>query len=291
MGSFSAWMQHEATGEETAPNAEPSAVNDGSLSTSHWVPEADDILNFSRGASAGDAVHALLERADFTQPSTWPRAAVAALQLHPQPQPTATEPAVMLLRMMEQLAATELAPGVRLGDIAPAQRRHEFEFDLSIPHADMRAFAQALADSGLPMPRLSPTVLNAPFRGHLRGVIDLVFEHRGRYHLIDWKSNHLGQTPDAYHDAGMHNAMVKHGYHLQLALYALALQRHLRRVLGPAPARAAWGGAYVLFVRGVRPDWRQADGRPAGVCRQPLDFDQLQALDAQLANCGQATAP
>jgi len=38
----------------------------------------------------------------------------------------------------------------------------------------------------------------ARWSGFLRGFIDLVFEHRGRYYLLDWKSNHLGDSATHY---------------------------------------------------------------------------------------------
>lgn len=34
----------------------------------------------------------------------------------------------------------------------------------------------------------------ATFNGMLKGFIDLVFEHEGRYYVLDYKSNFLGRT-------------------------------------------------------------------------------------------------
>lgn len=36
-------------------------------------------------------------------------------------------------------------------------------------------------------------------QGMLKGFIDLVFQYQGRYYVLDWKSNHLGDDPAAYH--------------------------------------------------------------------------------------------
>ncbi len=59
--------------------------------------------------------------------------------------------------------------------------------------------------------------------------------------------------------------MAAHGYQLQALLYLVALHRWQRaRRVGYDPERHL-GGAMVLFVRGVRPGWRNADGSPAGV--------------------------
>ncbi len=92
-----------------------------------------------------------------------------------------------------------------------------------------------------------------------------MFEHEGRFFVLDWKSNHLGDAPARYGHQAMAAAMRDQGYHLQYLLYLVALDRYLRhRLAGYDPDRHL-GGAVYLFVRGVRPDWRQADGTPAGV--------------------------
>ncbi len=111
------------------------------------------------------------------------------------------------------------------------------------------------------MPRLAFTAL----RGFLKGFIDLVFEHEGRYFVLDWKSNHLGDTPAHYGQDAMAAAMRDQGYHLQYLLYLVALDRYLRHRLADYRPEQHLGGAVYLFVRGVRPDWRDAAGNPTGV--------------------------
>jgi exodeoxyribonuclease V beta subunit len=79
-------------------------------------------------------------------------------------------------------------------------------------------------------------------------------------------------------------AMAEHGYHLQHLLYTLALHRYLaRRVRGYA-FDSHFGGVLYLFVRGVRPDWRDADGRPSGVYAHRPAADTLAALEALFAH-------
>jgi exodeoxyribonuclease V beta subunit len=89
------------------------------------------------------------------------------------------------------------------------------------------------------------------WHGFLRGFIDLVFEHRGRYYLLDWKSNHLGGTAADYTEAPMAAAMRAHGYALQASLYTLALHRWLRRRLPGYDYERHFGGVFYVFVRGA----------------------------------------
>ena len=113
--------------------------------------------------------------------------------------------------------------------------------------------------------------------GMLMGFADLVFEHGGRYWVLDYKSNHLGADAGAYHGNALAAAMAAHRYDVQAALYLLALHRLLRQRLGDAyhPAQQL-GGALYLFLRGV-------DAPGQGVYTVSPSLPLLDALDALLA--------
>ena len=49
----------------------------------------------------------------------------------------------------------------------------------------------------------------------LRGFIDLVFEHNGKLFLLDWKTNHLGNSVESYSQRAIEHAMFQHDYYLQ----------------------------------------------------------------------------
>jgi exodeoxyribonuclease V beta subunit len=108
------------------------------------------------------------------------------------------------------------------------------------------------------------------------GFADLVFEHEGRWWVLDYKSNALGEDDGAYGADALEDAMLSHRYELQAALYLLALHRLLRSRLGAAydPARQL-GGAVYLFLRGIA-------APTAGCVHLPADPALLQALDAAL---------
>jgi exodeoxyribonuclease V beta subunit len=114
---------------------------------------------------------------------------------------------------------------------------------------------------GYPVP---PLVFH-PLAGYLSGFIDLVFEREQRFYLVDWKSNHLGYRPEDYGAESIAATMFEHAYHLQYLLYAVALDRYLRRRVAGYAYERHFGGVYYLFVRGVRPGWHDAAGAPSGV--------------------------
>ena len=96
-------------------------------------------------------------------------------------------------------------------------------------------------------PRLAPRKLN----GMLKGYIDLVFESGGRWYVLDWKSNHLGDTPADYQGERLAAAMVDHRYDLQYVLYVLALHRLLASRLEDYDYDRHMGGACYVFLRGL----------------------------------------
>jgi exodeoxyribonuclease V beta subunit len=278
IGSFSALAQgathelsaidHDTLVAPAAPFPAPAASAPDAGAT---PPADDDVLRFARGAAAGDCIHALFERIDFGAPAGWPQAVADALRLHAPALPAAAGPQAaalrerMLLRMLGDVLQTELPVGtarpLRLADVTPGRRLAELEFHLPSHALDADRLNAALAALGQPVPRLA----FRPLRGYLKGFIDLVLEHDGRYFVLDWKSNHLGDSPADYAAAGVEAAMAAHGYHLQALLYCVALHRMLRcRLPDYDPARH-FGGAIYLFVRGVRPAWIDPLGAPAGV--------------------------
>ncbi len=91
----------------------------------------------------------------------------------------------------------------------------------------------------------------ATVSGMLKGFIDLVFEHQGKYYVLDWKSNHLGDDPNAYRGDQLIGAMRDHRYDLQYQIYALALQRFLRSRIPDYNYETHFGGVYYLFLRGI----------------------------------------
>jgi len=263
---------------------------------------ADDILRFPRGPAAGDCMHAMFEAADFTDPASWEAAIARALAAHPQrladegwrarggAAARAGEDggAARLARMLRGLladvlatpllAADEACAALRLDSVPNGRRLVELGFHLPAPVLGAAQLNAWLAARGYGVPRLAFADLD----GYLKGFIDLVFEHDGRFWVLDWKSNHLGDRPEDYAPARLEAAMQAHGYHLQHLLYTVALHRHLGRSLAGYDYDRHFGGVLYLFVRGVRPGWR-VDGRPAGVFHHRCPAATLHALDALLA--------
>ncbi len=186
--------------------------------------------------------------------------------------------------VMEMLQRTCRAPvpggGFTLAQIAWEAAVREWRFDLSVATASVRRIAEALQAHGSAHARAYVPTLRAlrdsALGGYLNGVVDLAFEHEGRWWVMDWKSNHLGDADDDYHPDALSHAMMQAHYTLQYHLYCLALHRHLQlRAPGYDPARH-WGGVAYVFLRGV-------DGSSdLGWFRDAPSPALLRALDAAL---------
>ena len=251
--------------------------------------EDDDILGFARGPAAGDCLHQVFETIDFTDPEGWSQAIADALQtLPPQAggQVSPERQVAMLQRMLREVLDTELPLGtaspLKLSTLSLQRRLSELEFYLPASQLDAGALNAVLARHGLSVPRLSFKTLS----GFLKGFIDLVFEHEGRYFVLDWKSNHLGESVADYGPAAMEAAMVEHGYHLQALLYSVALDRFLALRLPDYDAERHLGGVAYLFVRGLRPQARLPGDAPTGLHFRPPALAAIRDLSAWLGSTG-----
>ena len=257
MGSFSS-LQHGSA----RPNTELAVRDhDGRSKKMNRFPSneitPDDFLRFPKGAAAGECVHAVFENIDFTAPNTWASVIDLALINHPQilPQSNTLESHVHLKSMLEQLLDSvmnaTLPDDILLGKIPQSDKQVELGFSFSATHVDSNTLNDWLQKNQYPMPSM-----NFPrLQGYLKGYIDLVFRHNGKFYVLDWKSNHLGYTAEDYEQQSLAQAMEEHGYHLQYLLYSVAVQRYLAFRLQNYDFDQHFGGVLYLFVRGIRPTW------------------------------------
>lgn len=142
--------------------------------------------------------------------------------------------------------------------------------DIDLPALD--AWVRQHTFNGAARPPLLPGQLN----GMLKGFIDLVFEHEGRFHVLDYKSNWLGASDEAYRGETMQAAVLAHRYELQYLFYLLALHRLLKVRLPDYDYDRHVGGALYLFLRGSG-----APSRGVFAARPPRAV--IEALDAAFA--------
>jgi exodeoxyribonuclease V beta subunit len=223
ISSFSSLAARLSEAEE--PDRDAVAVPPSESAAVPPAPTFSGIHAFPRGTRAGSCLHALLERIDFQSPASAGPLATAVLQefgYAPEWQP-------VLERMVADVMHASLdGSGLTLADVPRGERLVELEFTFPLGSAATR-------------------------EGYMKGFIDLVFRHGGRWYIVDWKSNWLGDGPDDYAPPRLAEAMRQHRYDLQLSIYAAALKRALTVREPDLDWEQGFGGVFYLFLRGMAP--------------------------------------
>ncbi|QVL48484.1 MAG: exodeoxyribonuclease V subunit beta [Thiocapsa sp.] len=251
-----------------------------SKDASDRLPAAGSIHAFPRGPEAGTFLHDLLEWAanpSFAEAAADPvrlrdtiarRCQVRGWSQWIDPLTAWLESFLttpLPVSAMGALPATTL----RLVDLTGAVP--EMEFWLAAHRADTREIDRLVCTDTLdraPRPALQTNILN----GMLKGFMDLVFEHAGRYYVADYKSNWLGPDAAAYTPEAMRAEILHARYELQYVLYLFALHRLLKARLPDYDYDRHVGGAVYLFLRGI-----EAPSRGIHAERPPREL--IEALD------------
>jgi exodeoxyribonuclease V beta subunit len=86
-------------------------------------------------------------------------------------------------------------------------------------------------------------------RCFIRGFVDLVFRHHGKFFIADWKSNRLD---GGYGQKALDDCMIAAGYRMQYKLYTVAVLRWLKQAFGERiDAASRFGGVFYFFLRGM----------------------------------------
>ncbi|MGK2960364.1 MAG: exodeoxyribonuclease V subunit beta [Candidatus Malihini olakiniferum] len=282
-------QQHSVTaGQELFPRLDVDASLDPRSHQSKESEQAFTPHTFPKGAGPGTFLHSLFETLDFTQPvsADWLEEKLTENGMKIELVPT-------LQTWFTSLLNAPLNAGMPVSDTpltlasVPAQHRMtELAFYLPIDAPLQATVLDSLAKRHDPLSANCPPLSFKQIHGMLKGFIDLVFCWHGRYYLLDYKSNWLGETSSSYTQTAMQSAMIAHRYDLQYQLYTLALHRYLRHRVPDYDYDRHIGGIIYLFLRGICP------GLPTnGIFTQRLPWafvDQLDRLfSGELADSGE----
>lgn len=242
--SYSGLQQHGFSGgQDLLPRLDVDAAGVGE------VVEEPQLTphQFPRGAAPGTFLHSLFEELDFTQPvpEGWMAEKLQLSGFDAQWAPVLTD-------WLGGVLKTRLpGPDIALNQLAARDKQVEMAFYLPIAQQLTAERLDALIRQYDPLSADTPPLDFRQVRGMLKGFIDLVFRHEGRYYLLDYKSNWLGEDREAYTRPAMEQAMRAHRYDLQYQLYSLALHRYLRHRLADYDYDRHFGGVIYLFLRGM----------------------------------------
>ncbi|WP_018693583.1 exodeoxyribonuclease V subunit beta [Algicola sagamiensis] len=203
-------------------------------------------FTFPKGAKPGSCLHDMLEQALFESDTgvieSLLQKSLARFGIEEKWLPTC-------LSWIVQIKQYPFLPKTTsLEMLEPSQCKIEMPFMMSIGQITATRLSRWLRESIHPdMPALQFKTL----KGMLKGFMDLVFVHDGRYYILDYKSNYLGDKYEDYQYSALEQAMNEHQYHLQYSIYTVALHRHLSRTIPEYHYEKHFGGIYYLFLRGM----------------------------------------
>lgn len=248
--------------------------------TESMIDSVPGICTFPRGARAGTCLHDILEHIDFTEEKRHTIRDLIAEKLRgygfeDQWVDTIHEMVIKVL----SVSLDPLDPDLMLRKVSAKNRLHELEFAFPLkritPDVLKKLFtAQRGPNLADDVPQEIGRLSFSPVRGFLKGFMDLVFHWRGRFYLVDWKSNFLGYRIEDYGPDGLRQAMEEGYYSLQYHLYTLALDQYLRMRLAGYRYEKVFGGVFYVFLRGVDP----TRGPDFGIFRDRPSPDLLNAM-------------
>jgi exodeoxyribonuclease V beta subunit len=248
----------------------------------------DDIFSFHRGPRAGQCIHEIFEGLDFRlrDPEVL-KLVVEKLKKYGFEPEWQYALMGMVKNVLEATLSKERA--LTLRSVERMDRLNELEFYFPLERLTSSELADIFSEFGIgDVTRgFSRRIRELSFRsvgGYVRGFIDMAFRYDDRYHIIDWKSNYLGEAVEDYSREAIQSAMEEHYYILQYHLYAVALHRYLAMRLPDYDYRTHFGDVYYIFVRGV--DHRIP---PFGIYRDVPSPDLIEALSEYLGGIQEKT--
>ncbi len=278
--SFSAWSR----GAKDAPSDDSAlaASDEADEETARTDAVPTGLHAFAAGTGPGTCLHGVLQHADWREgdPGSGSGAGSAeaaaarnaetvgqwlatyGLARRGRPHRAPLDPAAEVAAMLGRVAR---APLFRDADGSPLRladadaRMPEWAFAVPLGRVAPRALADAFRAHGAPpfgadyadaVARLSRDAVD----GLMVGEIDLVARAGGRWWVVDWKSNRLGDDGSAYTPQALAATMQGHHYGLQLHLYVYGLHRFLRSRLADYAYDTHVGGATYAFLRGLGED-------------------------------------
>ncbi|MFY8273357.1 exodeoxyribonuclease V subunit beta [Pseudoalteromonas sp. SSDWG2] len=232
--------------------------------------------DFPKGPGPGSCLHDILEQISFSGVAQQDAQAMAHLSdvieasLEKYALDEKWQP--LLEQWMVDIVRCPLSEsGLSLGALDSKDCLVEMEFHVPIEQLDAPTFNNAMLrifshDFALDFERV---------KGVLKGFIDLIFCYQGRYYVLDYKSNYLGDSATDYNFDALTHAMNSHSYHVQGAIYMVALHRLLKARMPNYNPQQHLGSMVYTFLRAM--------GEGQGVYHRTFSADEIIALDGLFA--------
>ena len=243
--------------------------------------EINTVFSFPKGANAGSCLHWILENLDFTQAVD---EQIEAVEIGLDRYGIGEQWQALTAAWMQDVLDTNIAVAghtFALNQVADQDKLVEMEFYFNFNQLSPAILRNALLMSGIEQDQFNFALFEQQqsLSGVLKGFIDLTLTVNGKYYVLDYKSNHLGNEAADYQNEKMANAMADHNYQLQALIYTLALHRWLQQRLPSYDYDQHIGGALYLFLRGMQGKDQEQD---TGVYTLSFKREVIEYLDSEL---------
>ena len=229
------------------------------------------IFDFPKGPNPGTAVHHIFENIAFDDRTDWR----PIIQEHLREQDIDSRWTPVVHKMINATVNHPLkndAPGFSLSSVERQHMMAELEFYFTTGDIRLREILEIIR----PEVPSSFSLDNISKEGFLKGFIDLTFEYEGRYYILDYKTNFLGNSKNDYKKGKLFEEIKEAFYDVQYHLYIVALHRFLKLRLKKYRYEKHMGGAFYLFVRGINKEG------PEGIFYDRPAEEKINKLNAYL---------
>jgi len=204
-----------------------------------------NIFTFPKGATAGTAIHKLFEHENFKfstadQTNLLPIAVEVLEQYN-----YGKEWSGVLQKMMRDVTAAKIGD-LDLSSVERSDEIREMEFHFPSTDTDLNEILRIIRNE------LSKEANHSNIQNYLTGFIDLTVRQNGKYYILDYKSNYLGDQIDDYQPDKLRDEIESANYDMQYHLYVVALKKYLTARISDFDYERDFGGVGYLFVRGMR---------------------------------------
>ncbi|WP_234571741.1 exodeoxyribonuclease V subunit beta [Rhodohalobacter sp. 614A] len=203
------------------------------------------IFTFPRGATAGTAIHKLFEDDHFLFETARSDDHSGLIEKVLEQYQMDGKWIPVIQRMMRGVVTSDI-PGLDLSKVKNSEQLREMEFHFTARQPSLENILRIIRSGNQSL------ILQGQLESFMTGFIDLVVRQNGKYFIVDYKSNHLGDSIEDYSQPRLKEEIIHASYDVQYHLYTVALCKYLKSRLPGFNYDSDFGGVAYLFVRGMQ---------------------------------------
>ena len=217
----------------------------------------EEIFSFPKGARSGIFFHDIFEHLDFASKDPGHQKKLVKDKLKEYSfEQSWLETVCNMIKNVLSVSLKSKGEKVILSFVKCDKRINEMEFYFPLNYITPQKLKKIFSDNA--DMNISSGFSNqieklyfSPSEGFMKGYIDTIFQHNGRFYIVDWKSNFLGTSIKDYAQELLKESIKSNYYNLQYYIYTLALHQYLRWRMPNYRYENDFGGVFYVFIRGV----------------------------------------